>query len=68
VVKGKISDFLDEKPQGLDVDELAKLSGIHAAKLLRIMRFLVTKHIYEEGQISKFIISLFVCIPTQPPI
>ena len=45
----KISDLLFDKPDGLSVEELAKLSGVAPGKLGQVLRFLATKHIYREG-------------------
>lgn len=51
----KISDHLLDKPQGLHVNELGKLSGIEPGKLNSALRLLATKHIYCEGS-SKTVI------------
>ena len=49
ITEGKIADFLVDKPEGLHIDELAKLSGLDSGKLGRILRMLATKHCFSEG-------------------
>ena len=49
ITEGKIADFLADKPEGLHIDELAKLSGLDSGKLGRILRMLATKHCFSEG-------------------
>ncbi|ESK85642.1 S-adenosyl-L-methionine-dependent methyltransferase [Moniliophthora roreri MCA 2997] len=49
VVETKVADFLVDKPEGVNVEELAKNTGIKdAGKLGRIMRLLATRHVFRE--------------------
>lgn len=48
-IGAQISDLLLDKPDGLHVEELARLTGINAIKLGQVMRLLATRHIYREG-------------------
>lgn len=48
----RITDHLLNKPKGLHVDELGRLSDQDPGKLGRILRTLATNHVYTEGQFS----------------
>lgn len=45
---GKISEILADKPEGLHITELSKESGIESGKLGHVLRFLATKHVFQE--------------------
>ncbi|KAJ8462635.1 hypothetical protein ONZ45_g17865 [Pleurotus djamor] len=49
VTEAKIADLLLDKPEGVHVDELGKLSDQNPGKLSRILRTLATNHIFLEG-------------------
>lgn len=44
----KVADELNNKPEGIHIDELASTLNVNSNKLGRIMRLLVTKHIFRE--------------------
>ncbi len=46
----KLTDHLLDKPKGLHVEELGRLSDHDPGKLGRILRTLATNHVYTEGQ------------------
>ncbi|TCD63099.1 hypothetical protein EIP91_006003 [Steccherinum ochraceum] len=48
VLKAKVADILDSNTEGLDIAELASLTGLHTTKLLKVMRNLASKHIFTE--------------------
>lgn len=50
VLNAKITDHLVNKPKGLHVDELGRLSYQNSGKLGRVLRTLATNHVYTEGQ------------------
>lgn len=50
-LNAKITDHLLDKPKGLHIDELGRLSDQDPWKLGRILRTLATNHIYTEGQL-----------------
>ncbi|KAF8876830.1 S-adenosyl-L-methionine-dependent methyltransferase [Infundibulicybe gibba] len=54
VVEAKISDRLLNKPEGVDVKQLAQESGLDADKLARVLRLLATKHCYTEVKPNVF--------------
>jgi hypothetical protein len=45
----KIPDILLDQPEGMNISEIAKRSGIEQGKLGRILRLLASKHIFREG-------------------
>jgi hypothetical protein len=55
VVTFKIPDILQDQPDGMHISEIAEKSGIEQGKLGRILRLLVSKHIFREGTILLFI-------------
>lgn len=48
----KITDHLLDKPKGLHVGELGRLSDQDPGKLGRVLRTLATNHVYTEGERS----------------
>lgn len=52
----KIADILESHPEGLPTSQIAKESGIHEAKLLKILRNLTAKHIFTEGTVPRMTI------------
>ncbi len=48
----RITDILLDKPKGLHIDELGRLSDQDPGKLGRVLRTLATNHIYTEGSVS----------------
>ncbi|KAJ7178588.1 S-adenosyl-L-methionine-dependent methyltransferase [Mycena crocata] len=50
----KIADHLLDKPEGVHVDELSKKTGVDADKLGRVLRLLVTKHVFAEVKPNVF--------------
>lgn len=54
VTQARIADYLLDKPDGLHVSELARLSGLDESKLGRILRLLVTSHVYREVKPNVF--------------
>ncbi|KAJ6619669.1 S-adenosyl-L-methionine-dependent methyltransferase [Mycena sp. CBHHK59/15] len=50
----KIADHLLDRPEGLHVDELGRITGIDAAKLGRVLRLLATKHCFTEVKPNVF--------------
>ena len=63
VVTFKIPDLLLDKPQGLHVSELSKLSGCEEGKLARILRLLATKHCFTEGPSSVLVVACWLTFP-----
>lgn len=51
VLDAKITDHLHEKPKGLHIDQLGRLTDQDPRKLGRILRTLATNHVYTEGQL-----------------
>ncbi|KAJ7634566.1 S-adenosyl-L-methionine-dependent methyltransferase [Roridomyces roridus] len=54
-VDSKIADHLLNKPEGLHVDELSKLTGVDSGKLARVLRLLCTKHCFAEIKPNVFV-------------
>ncbi|PBL03216.1 S-adenosyl-L-methionine-dependent methyltransferase [Armillaria gallica] len=54
VTQARIADYLLDKPDGLHVSELARLSGLDESKLGRILRLLVTSHVFREVKPNVF--------------
>ncbi|KAE9396648.1 S-adenosyl-L-methionine-dependent methyltransferase [Gymnopus androsaceus JB14] len=54
VVNFKIPDLLLDKPRGVHVSELSKLSGCEEGKLARVLRLLATKHCFREVESDVF--------------
>ena len=50
VHRAKVADTLEQFPNGLPVDELAKLVGLEKVKLARVLRLLATKGCFTEGK------------------
>ncbi|KAH6899452.1 O-methyltransferase-domain-containing protein [Coprinopsis sp. MPI-PUGE-AT-0042] len=50
----KIADALNDKPEGMHIDELASVLDVNANKLGRILRLLVSKHIFREASDDVF--------------
>ena len=50
VHRAKVADALEQFPNGLHVDELAKLVGLEKVKLARVLRLLATKGCFIEGK------------------
>lgn len=50
VTQAKIPDLLKGHPEGVHVSELAEATKIDQGKLSRVLRFLVTKHVFKEGK------------------
>ncbi|KAG6875636.1 hypothetical protein C0993_008221, partial [Termitomyces sp. T159_Od127] len=48
VITFEIPDILQEQPLGMHIKEIGKRAGVNHEKLGRIMRLLVTKHIFRE--------------------
>lgn len=51
-VSNKIADILYEHPQGLHINDITKKTGIDSDKLARILRYLATKHVFREGELT----------------
>ncbi|KAJ7634558.1 S-adenosyl-L-methionine-dependent methyltransferase [Roridomyces roridus] len=51
----KIADHLLDKPEGVHVDELSKLTAIDSGKLARVLRLLCTKHCFAEIKPNVFV-------------
>ena len=47
----KVADHLGNDPRGMHVAELAKKTGVDEEKLLRILRYLATAHVFKEGKL-----------------
>ncbi|KAG7451455.1 S-adenosyl-L-methionine-dependent methyltransferase [Guyanagaster necrorhizus] len=54
VTQARIADYLLGKPDGLHISELARLSGLDEGKLGRILRLLVTSHVFCEVKPNVF--------------
>ncbi|KAH6873689.1 O-methyltransferase-domain-containing protein [Coprinopsis sp. MPI-PUGE-AT-0042] len=50
----KIADALNDKPEGMHIDELASVLDVNANKLGRILRLLVSRHIFREASDDVF--------------
>ena len=50
VTRAKVADVLEKFPNGLHVDELAKLVNLEQGKLSRVLRLLATKGCFTEGE------------------
>ncbi|EAU82335.1 hypothetical protein CC1G_06645 [Coprinopsis cinerea okayama7 len=50
----KIADVLLNKPEGMHISELSSKVGVDANKLGRILRLLVTRHIFREASTDVF--------------
>ena len=50
VVWNKIPDLLGENPEGVSALTVANKIGVDADKVARILRYLTTKHIFQEGE------------------
>lgn len=46
----RVANLLQNKPEGVHVDDLAKQSGLDADKIGRVLRMLATRHFFKEGQ------------------
>lgn len=55
VAKTRIANLLDNKPEGVHVDDLAKLAGVNADKLGRVLRMMATSHVFKEGRTLIFV-------------
>ncbi|TFY75582.1 hypothetical protein EWM64_g8430 [Hericium alpestre] len=47
-IHSKAADFLNDKPDGAHINEIAKNAGLDADKLGRILRLLTMKHVFRE--------------------
>lgn len=50
VIYARVANLLQNKPEGVHVDDLAKQSGLDADKIGRVLRMLATRHFFKEGQ------------------
>ncbi|KAG6831459.1 hypothetical protein H0H92_010368 [Tricholoma furcatifolium] len=50
----KIPDVLLEKPSGMHITEIGQKAGVNHQKLGRILRLLVSKHIFREVAVDRF--------------
>ncbi|KAL1748366.1 O-methyltransferase-domain-containing protein [Schizophyllum fasciatum] len=48
VIDARVADHLLSQPAGMHIDELARLTGIEAGKLARVLRVLATSHCFSE--------------------
>lgn len=49
VIDARIAEALEDKPQGMHINELAKKANIDSTKLYKVMRALATRHCFNEG-------------------
>ena len=50
MIWNKIPDLLQDKPEGVPASEIETKIGVEADKVARILRYLTTKHVFEEGE------------------
>ena len=51
VHRAKVADALEQFPNGLHVNELAKLVNLEGGKLARVLRLLATQGCFAEGKV-----------------
>ncbi len=66
-VECKIADLLRNKPEGIHVNELGNATGIEPGKLGRVMRYLATTHMFQEGRIQYDTLSSMLIMTENSP-